>query len=201
MGIIQDHKPLAEELASYSRLCYERRLVGAAGGNLSVRVPGNNLFLVTASGVALRDVSPDNIVAIDKQGNEVETPAGLRASKEIKFHLAIFSARPEVNAVIHVHPAYAIVYAAAGKSIPLVTISAKLKLKQGPIVAELNPGSLELTQGVSMALKGSDEETTVLLMEGHGLIAFDTTLCEAFNDAELAEDSAKIAYLEKLMEV
>lgn len=200
MGFVQDHMLLAKELAKYSRLCDERRLVGAAGGNLSVRIPGTNLFLVTASGVALRDVSAENLVVMDAEGNVIETPEGLKASKEAKFHLAIFTARPEVNAVVHVHPPYATVSASAGKAIPQTTVSAKLKLRQGPIVEVADPGSVELTQNVATAMKGADEETTVLLMKRHGLVAFDTTLCGAFNDAELAEDTAKIAYLEKLME-
>ena len=200
MGIVQDYISLAKELAHYSRLCDARRLVGAAGGNLSVRIPRMNLFLVTASGVALRDVAPENLVVMDADGKAVETPQGLKASKEVRFHLAIFADRPEVDAVIHVHPPYTTVFATAGKPIPQTTVSARLKLRQGPIVEVAGPGSVELTQNVATAMKGADEETTVLLMKRHGLVAFDKTLCQAFNDAELAEDTAKIAYLEQLME-
>jgi ribulose-5-phosphate 4-epimerase/fuculose-1-phosphate aldolase len=39
----------------------------------------------------------------------------------------------------------------------------------------------------------------VLLLERHGLIAFGPTLAAAFNDAELAEDTARIAFLESTL--
>ena len=37
MGLIGEHEDLAEELIRYSRLCYDRGLVGGSGGNLSAR--------------------------------------------------------------------------------------------------------------------------------------------------------------------
>jgi len=194
-GLLTAHRALAEELAAYSRLCYDRRLVGAAGGNLSARIPGTEHCLVTASGVSLRDVTPENLVVVDLQGNVVEGPAGRKPSKEIGFHLAIFRNRPAIGAVVHVHPPYATVFATSLKPIPLVTVSAILKLKQGPIVPVADPGSKELCDNVTKAVQQAAPETTVLLMEKHGVLAFRPTLCEAFDDAELAEDTAKIAHL------
>ena len=67
MKILEENKTLVEELSRFSKLCYDRNLVNAAGGNLSGRVPGKDLFLVTASNVSLRDVSPDNIVVVNKE--------------------------------------------------------------------------------------------------------------------------------------
>jgi len=189
------HHALAEELASYARLCYDRHLVGAAGGNVSARIPGTDHCLVTASGVSLRDVTPENLVIVDVHNAVVESPAGLRPSKEISFHLAIFRARPAVQAVVHVHPPYATVFATSRRPIPLVTVSAILKLKQGAIVPVADPGSKELCEFVTQTVAAAPPETTVLLMEKHGVLTFRPTLCEAFDDAELAEDTAKIAYL------
>ena len=194
MSVIADNRELAGELARYARLCYDRRLVGAAGGDLSARVPGKDAFLVTATGVSLRDVVPENLVAVDGSGRVLEGPSGLEASKESSFHLAIYRARPEVNAVIHVHPNYATIFAAAGRSIPLVTISSQLKLKQGALVPEAPPGSAQLSQNVVQAMEQSPPDVNVLLLERHGLISYDRTLCLAFDDAELAEDTANIAF-------
>jgi kynurenine formamidase/ribulose-5-phosphate 4-epimerase/fuculose-1-phosphate aldolase len=193
MGIITENHQLAEELSRYSRLCYDRRLVGAAGGNLSLRIPQKDEFLVTASGVSLRDVAPQNLVVVDFAGNVLDNPASLKPSKEINFHLAIFAERPAVNAVIHVHPAYTTIFTVRRKPIPLVTVSSRLKLKQGKIVGLANPGSRDLCNLVIQSLHDSPPETEILLMEDHGLIAFHATLAGAFDAAELAEDTAKIA--------
>ena len=199
MGIIADNISLVEELSRYCRLCYDRRLVGATGGNLSARVPGKNFFLVTASGVALRDVCPGNIVVVDAAGDFVEGPEGLMASKEISFHLAIYSVKPQVNVIVHVHPTFTTIYASARKEIPLITVSSRIKVKQGLIVPEHNPGSKELCDEVIKAVRESPNETTVILLEAHGLVAYGTTLSEAFNDAELLEDTAKIAFYRSLL--
>jgi arylformamidase len=195
MGIIAEHEELAAELIRYSRLAYDRGLATGSGGNLSVRRPGSAVFLVTASGVALRDVDRGNIVAVDGQGHILEGPPGLKPSKEIGFHLEIFRRRPAVNAVIHVHPAHAIVMATRGLKIPQVTISAKLKLRQGSIVADAPPGSKELCDLVARAAGEAGPEVTVLLMSRHGLVAFDSSLCAAFDDAELAAETAKVALM------
>jgi kynurenine formamidase/ribulose-5-phosphate 4-epimerase/fuculose-1-phosphate aldolase len=200
MGIMSEHDDLAAELIRYSRLAYDRGLAAGSGGNLSARKPGSSVFLVTASGVALRDVDRGNIVAVDGAGRILEGPKGLKPSKEIGFHLEIFRTRPAVNAVIHVHPAHAIVLGSRGEKIPLVTISAILKLRQGPIVADAPPGSKELCDLVAHAAQVAEPEVSVLLMARHGLVAFDSSLCAAFDDAELASETAKVALLMELPE-
>src|ERR1035437_11034825 len=100
MSILSDNGALADELVRYSRLCYDRHLVGAAGGNLSARVPGNDTFIVTAIGVTLRDVARENLLAIDSQGKVLEGPPGLKPSKETSFHLVVYEVRPDVSAII-----------------------------------------------------------------------------------------------------
>jgi L-fuculose-phosphate aldolase len=195
MGIIAEHGDLVAELIRYSRLAYDRGLATGSGGNLSVRRPGSAVFLVTASGVALRDVDRGNIVAVDGQGRILEGPAGLKPSKEIGFHLELFRKRPAANAVIHVHPSHAIVLASRGSTIPLVTISAQLKLKQGPIVGDAPPGSQALCDLVAGAAAEAGPDASVLLMARHGLVAFDASLCAAFDDAELAAETARVALL------
>ena len=193
MELIADHREQSEELAGYARLCYQRRLVGAAGGNLSVRLPAGDGYLVTASGVSLRDVSPSNLVAVDPAGKKIDGPNDLRPSKEISFHLSVYEGRPAANAVIHVHPPYATAFAAQGRLIPQVTVSSRLKLRQGPLVPVADPGSAELSGFVTDALAAAGEDASVLLLRDHGLIALGDSLPSAFDNAELAADTAEVA--------
>jgi len=193
MNYFADNKELVNELIRYSRLCYERKLAGASGGNLSVRLPQQDAFVVTASGVSLRDVSVENLLIVDSQGTILEGCADLQPSKEVRFHLVIYRARPDVSAVIHVHPPNATIFACLGQDIPLATVSASLKLKQGNVISEAHPGSQELSDFVREAVESLPRETTLLLLKRHGIVTFCATLCEAFDNAELAEDTAKIA--------
>ena len=40
---------LKKELVDYSRRCYERNLISATGGNVSIRVPGENAMVIKGS--------------------------------------------------------------------------------------------------------------------------------------------------------
>ena len=51
---------LKKEIAKYSNLLYSRGLVGAAGGNVSARC--KDLYLITAGGLSLRDVTENDII-------------------------------------------------------------------------------------------------------------------------------------------
>jgi kynurenine formamidase/ribulose-5-phosphate 4-epimerase/fuculose-1-phosphate aldolase len=198
MSILNENGALADELVRYSRLCYDRHLVGAAGGNLSARIPGKAAFIVTATGVSLRDVARENLLAIDSQGKVLEGPAGAKPSKETSFHLAVFEARPDASAIIHVHPTYATVFAVNGRLIPTITISAQLKLKQGKLIAVAPPGSKELRDLVAQSVKESPSDTSIFLLTSHGMLGISRTFSDAFDFAELAEDTAKIAYLREI---
>jgi L-fuculose-phosphate aldolase len=195
MSILSENRALADELVRYSRLCYDRHLVGAAGGNLSARIPGSDAFIVTATGVSLRDVARENLLAIDSQGKVLEGPAGAKPSKETSFHLAVYEVRPDASAIIHVHPTYATVFAGNGRLIPTITISAQLKLKQGNLIAVAPPGSRELADLVAQSVKTSPTDSSIFLLASHGMLAISRTFSDAFDFAELAEDTAKIAYL------
>lgn len=198
MSILSECGQLASELVRYSQLCYERHLVGAACGNLSARIPGSDAVMVTAAGVSFRDVGRGNLLVIDSQGKVLEGPAGAKPSKEINFHLAVYEARPAVGAIIHVHPSYATVFAASGRLIPTITISAQLNLRQGQLIAVAPPGSRELRDLVSQSVTVSPSDTNIFLLASHGMLAISRNFSDAFDFAELAEDTAKIAYLEEL---
>ena len=93
---------------------YQRGLVAANDGNLSVRV-GENALWVTPTGVSKGFMTEDMLVKLDLDGNVL---AGTRkASSETKMHLRIYQENPDVRAVVHAHPPAATAFAAAG--IPL----------------------------------------------------------------------------------
>lgn len=48
-------------------------------------------------------MTPDMIIKIDADGNKLE--GKLNPSSEIKMHMRVYRERPDVNAVVHAHPA------------------------------------------------------------------------------------------------
>ena len=183
---------IRQQLVSFAQRAYQRRLVGGTGGNFSARLPGGRM-LVTASGLSLADTASDNLLTVDIESGEWQPIAGLIPSKEYKFHMDLLRLRPEVGAVLHVHPPHATAYAVMKRDIPMLTDAA---FKQPPIprVPFAPSGTEELRQNVATAIR-EHADCRGLLLELHGLIALGGDIIAAYNQADLIEELATIAAL------
>ena len=193
----RNYRSEMEDIIRYSGLLYDRNLVSAAGGNVSERCGSD--MLITASNAPLREITPDSLVLCDLKGAVIEKNQHLRPSKETLFHAGVYRVRPEVRCVIHVHPAYSVVWTLQKKPLPLYTESARLKLIDVPIIPDAAPGSQELAENVVRTVAAAPTNITAFLMEGHGILAMGGTMQECFHQAELLEDTAKIAVLQALL--
>ena len=162
---------------------------------MSVRIPGTDTVLITPTGVSLGDVKPEENILVNLEGEILDSPRGLKGSKETGFHLAAYRLRPEIEAVVHVHPPYATAYANKGRSLPLSTISARLNLKNVPCVECFPPGSTDLRDIVAEGIKNNPGINS-LLMKEHGILTLGKDLSQAYFLADLLEDTAKIAYID-----
>jgi ribulose-5-phosphate 4-epimerase/fuculose-1-phosphate aldolase len=186
-----------KELTDYARLAYERKLVSGTGGNISVRTGEDGMFLVTPSGVSFRALTPDKIITVDSAGNTVDSSHSYKPSKETAMHLAIYAARPRVNAIMHLHSPYCTALSLGPARLEEITVTAAKNLHTVLIGAKVPPGSPELVSHVRSAVAGMDAEANVLLLAGHGIIALGTALEEAFNTADFAEETALVAVASK----
>lgn len=193
----RNYRSEMEDIIRYSGLLYDKNLVSAAGGNVSERCGSE--MLITASNAPLREITPDSLVLCDLKGAVIEKNQHLRPSKETLFHAGVYRVRPEVRCVIHVHPAYSVVWTLQKKPLPLYTESARLKLIDVPIIPDAAPGSQELAENVVRTVAAAPTNITAFLMEGHGILAMGGTMQECFHQAELLEDTAKIAVLQALL--
>ena len=182
---------LRQQIVTLSRRAYQRRLVGGTGGNVSARLPGGRM-LITASGLSLEDTTSDNLLVVDIESGEWQPIPGLIPSKEYKFHMDILRLRPDVGAVMHVHPPHATAYAVQQRDIPMLT-DAAFKQPPIPLVPFAPSGSEELRQNVANAVR-LNPQCRCLLLAQHGLIALGSDLTAAYNQADLIEELATIAY-------
>lgn len=189
---------LKHGLAETCRKAFHRGLVGGAGGNISVRVPGEDRALVTATGISLGDIGPETIVLVDLDGKLLDGAPGMRPSKETGFHVCAYRLRPHVGAVVHLHPPFATAFAVRGKELPLVTDGARLNLKHVPVVGHAPSGSAELHRIIEEGLRRYPDAKAVL-MHQHGMFTMGPNLTAAYNLADLVEDTAKIALLSRLI--
>jgi len=175
-----------KELAYFGRRLYEQGLTTSLGGNLSVRLPRGN-FLVTASGKDKARLGPRDICEIRATGENATH--GKKPSIETAIHLAIYRARPDVDAVVHAHPAIASAFSASKKPVNTsLTAEARVVLGIPAKAAYALSGSEELCAGVAEAAASSN----VIILENHGVIALGETLLEAFHRVEVLEEASRM---------
>jgi L-fuculose-phosphate aldolase len=111
---------LIDQLLDAGRHLVTRGLVQASGGNLSVRLPGTDHFLVTGSGTWLDRLTADDLVELTLHGERVS--GAQRPSVEWKLHQRTYAVRPDVQAVIHLHPQHVLLVDMLGAPIRFTTL-------------------------------------------------------------------------------
>lgn len=182
-------KELREKLVRVSREAYDRGFVSGIGGNISARISTSRV-LIKPSGMRLKDLTPKDLLVVDLSGKVIEGTR--KPSEEIRFHLGIYKLRKDVGAVIHTHSPAATAFAVVGRELPPITAQAAKILGKIPLVDYAPPGSKELAKLVVKAFK---PEVKAVLLRGHGSVAVGKNLVEAFNNADLLEETARIALL------
>ncbi|WP_258358725.1 class II aldolase/adducin family protein [Moorella sulfitireducens] len=183
---------LRHEMVDVSRQIFARGLTSATSGNTSARVPGHpEQVLIKASGKSFGDVGPEDFLLVDLEGNILAGEG--KPSKEIRFHLGILKARPEVQAVVHGHSAYATAYVSAKGELPVVTAAAEAGLNKVGVVEYATPGSVELAEMIIKAFE--DPTLKAVVLKRHGFVTVGNDIRHAFYLADVLEDNAKVAFL------
>lgn len=188
------YDPLKRHLIEVARRACDTGLQAGSGGNLSIRVPGKDLFIIKPSGKGFLDLSVENLLVVNLEG-EVVTGHD-KPSKDTMTHAGIYRVRPKVQGILHVHATWALVFALDECEIPLMTEEAIDKLGAIPVVPCI-PGKLSQNHQ-EVAARFADSTVRVALLAKHGLIGVGETLREAAELCELANESAKLAYLHQL---
>ncbi|MCA9545334.1 MAG: class II aldolase/adducin family protein [Myxococcales bacterium] len=176
------------DLVRYSLAMHRAGWVANHDGNLSARVAPDRV-ICTPTAFSKADVTLSELVVVDDAGKKV---AGARRPfSEIALHAAIYSARPDVHAVVHAHPQHATAYGVAGRTIPhpflpeaVVSLGADI-----PLVPLTEPG----TPAVA-ALAPFIRRCDAVAVAGNGVFAWGPTLELAYLRLELVEHLARIAW-------
>ncbi|MGE5369121.1 MAG: class II aldolase/adducin family protein [Chloroflexota bacterium] len=161
-----------------------------SAGNLSLRF--GEAVLVTPSGVPARDLRPE-MVALMPLADETGAFEGpLPPSSEWRFHLDVYRARPDVNAVVHMHSTYATTLATLRRPIPAVHyMIAAFGGPSVPCVGYASYGTPELSRLVVEGLKDRDG----VLLANHGAIVVGADMRRALWRAVELEALAQVYYL------
>ncbi|MBI3766958.1 MAG: class II aldolase/adducin family protein [Deltaproteobacteria bacterium] len=180
-----------KELVDICHRASERWLTAGSGGNISVRIPNTDRYLCTATGVTFRDTAVENIVEMDLAGTQRGGDA--KPSKEYRWHAGILALCPDVHGVVHTHSTATMALGIVGVTPPHMTGQARAHLGAIQIVPYADAGS-ERLRDLIVDVYRAHPATRIVLLANHGLAATGPTLLEAYNRAEIVEDSAQ-AYL------
>lgn len=186
---------IRQQICEIGRRMYDRRMVAANDGNLSVRV-GKNEILCTPTGISKGFMKPEDICKVDEKGNVLEAQKGARPSTEIMMHLRVYEKRPDVQAVVHAHPVFATAFAVAG--IPLtqpILPEAVLSLGRVPIAAYGTPSTTEIPDHIEQYLPDHD----AILLENHGALTWSADLVSAYYKMESLEFYAELLYRTRML--
>ena len=89
------------QIAAARRILHREGLDSQVGGHVSLRVPGEDAFLVTPFQY-FDETLPEHVSKVGFDLRVLE-PGTLPASPGINFHASIYAARPDVHCVIHTH--------------------------------------------------------------------------------------------------
>ena len=171
-------------------------LVAWTSGNLSARVPDEELMVIKASGVPYDELDPDAIVVCDLAGEVVE--GSLQPSSDAATHGFVYREMPHVGGVAHTHSAYATAWAIRGEPIPCaMTAMADEFGGEIPVGPFALIGDEEIGRGVAETLAG--HRSPAVLMRSHGVFTIGASAREAIKAAVMCEDVARTVHLARTL--
>lgn len=169
-----------EKLARSCRIIAMQRATEKGRGHQCYLHPDGDKVLIPGHlhdyGKAIADIQGEDIVTMDFEGNVLE---GKHPEPMGEFHAytSVFRARKDVKSVVHCHPPYANILAAAGKSILPITRDGCLFYEGVPVYEgyPLYVGTREMGEELVETLG----DKRAVLHKGHGAFVVGRSIEEA----------------------
>lgn len=178
---------IIEEIVKYSQKLDQKGFGANHDGNISAKF--ENVLLATPTAVSKGNITPDMIITLDASGNKIAGSG--KSFSEIKLHLAAYSARSDIGAVLHAHSPFStargLVNLPIRPNIPEAIVSLGDIV---PVVAFAMPEDKDNDAILARALA----EVDVFMMPGNGVLAVGNCVEQAYLRLELVEHLAKIDY-------
>ena len=193
------HNTIADLRAQVAALHTEltrNNLVVWTAGNVSARVPGEDLMVIKPSGVSYDDLTADAMVVCDLDGNPVEgrVDGDRQPSSDAAAHAYVYRHMPEVGGAVHTHSTYATAWAARGEAIPCVlTMIADEFGGEIPVGPFALIGDDSIGRGIVETLRGS--RSKAVLMRNHGPFTIGKDARSAVKAAVMVEDVARTVHI------
>jgi len=199
------HNTIADLRAQVAALHSEltrNNLVAWTAGNVSARVPGEDLLVIKPSGVSYDELTADAMVVCDLDGNPVEEfrvdgnrlNKNWQPSSDTAAHAYVYRHMPDIGGVVHTHSTYATAWAARAEAIPCVlTMMADEFGGEVPLGPFALIGDDSIGHGIVETLTG--HRSKAVLMQNHGVFTIGPTAKAAVKAAVLCEEVARTVHV------
>lgn len=188
----KDEAAAREMLVTLAASLFARGYSVGSAGNISVRLDDG--YLMTPTNSCLGRLDPARLSKLDAGFNHV---SGDKPSKEVFMHRAMYRARAEVGAVVHLHSTMATAVACLpdvdpANPIPPLTPYFVMRIgRRMPVVPYYRPGDAAMEPAIHDAAR----EARAVLLANHGPVVGGATLTDAVYAAEELEEAAKLFLL------
>ena len=141
--------------------------IAAAFGHVSARIPGTGTFIFPPR-MSPALVRADNLLELDVEGNQLSGDG--RPNTEFWIHARIYKARPDVQAICHVHPPSCVVLSSMGETIRPVHASGAIFRNDVQVYDRI---TLIRTRELGDAVASTLGDHGAMLLRGHGVNVAD----------------------------
>lgn len=160
----QELKEKLEQAIWAAKSLFDRGKTSGSSANMSFR-HGNRIYM-TGSGTCFGLLKPEDFSVLSLAGEHME---GLKPSKELPLHMALYRKSDGVGAVLHIHSPYGVIWSCLDHEhekdcIPPHTPYLAMKLGTVGLIPYERPGSQELFTAFEARVNDSDG----YLLRNHG---------------------------------
>lgn len=187
MGAFEEQKKQIIETAQF---LVQKGYLMATGGNLSLRIPGQDAFAITPSNYDYMKMTLDDVCILDFDLTMLD--GHLKPSVESAMHGAVYQTRADVNAIVHTHQVYTSALTLIKAPIPaLFDEQTRFLGRSVDIIPYAPSGTGFLKNTVAKHVKNHNN---AFMMQNHGALVFGHDMERAVHNVEILEKCA-LAYL------
>ncbi|UCD15642.1 MAG: class II aldolase/adducin family protein [Candidatus Omnitrophota bacterium] len=180
------YKRETSQIVSWAHLLNKRGFVTARSGNISYKVDENKI-LITSHDCYLGFLEEKDILSLDLRGGEQKDKK--EVSSERFLHLEIQKKFKDVKVVLHTHSPYTTAFFNYFDDLEKFCFEVKFYLGNVLVIPQETPTVTNI-EPVIKALENSN----VVVLKNHGVVAVGSSFTEAFSLIELLEEQAKVNF-------
>ena len=177
-------------------------------GNVSGLDRESGLVVIKPSGLDYAVMRPEDMVVVDVNTAKV-VEGKWRPSSDLKTHLEIYRAFPEIGGITHTHSVFAVSFAQAGISVPaLGTTHADYFYDEIPCTRSLTKEEVETDYEANTGkvvvetmrqIQSDPKHVPGVLVRNHGPFAFGKDAGQSVYHAVVMEEVCKMAIFTKML--